>query len=439
MERAHITTRLAQAIRVVVALATLVTATACGSNSNASKSPEVSVVSPAPNAEVQTNVSISIQANISGDNITRADVYIDGQPYAILTTDDKTKGMPTFPVNVPWAPSSEGVHVVQFIVYGADAKVLLKSDPVIFKAVGKGNATAATTAPEAAITAVTVAPTQAAAPTVATAVPLTNAVLLTNAVSPTTPAEAVMVVTVTVTAGGPTSSGPALAVTNDSVNVRSGPGTQYGVIGQLQNGATAAVRGKSADGAWWQIEYSSAPTGVGWVNGSVVQPNSAAASVPVVTPLPTSTGAPVTALPATATSTESTATPAPTSRPCDASTPGWMGGDSRYPFCVGKVLTWFDNQDGAHRYENLHDVPVSLSWDVWGVESVWLVFEQDNSGYCDFTKKSAKTLNQQVDTTGSYAFNVKDFPGGATLRIYLNVKRKDGQVVEFGDKRLCIF
>ena len=141
MERAHITTRLAQAVRVVVALATLITATACGSTSNASKSPEVSVVSPAPNAEVQTNVSISIQANISGDNITRADVYIDGQPYAILTTDDKTKGMPTFPVNVPWAPSSEGVHVVQFIVYGADAKVLLKSDPVIFKAVGKGSAT----------------------------------------------------------------------------------------------------------------------------------------------------------------------------------------------------------------------------------------------------------------------------------------------------------
>ena len=439
MERAHITTRLTQAIRVVVALATLVTATACGSTSNASKSPEVSVVSPAPNAEVQTNVSISIQANISGDNITRADVYIDGQPYAILTTDDKTKGMPTFPVNVPWAPSSEGVHVVQFIVYGADAKVLLKSDPVIFKAVGKGSATASTAAPEAAITAVTVAPTQAAASTVGTAVPLTNAVALTNAVSPTTPAQAVMVVTVTVTAAGPTSSGPALAVTNDSVNVRSGPGTQYGVIGQLQNGATATVRGKSADGTWWQIDYAGASTGMGWVNSSVVQPNSAAASVAVVTPLPTSTGAPVTVLPVTATSTESTATPAPTSRPCDSSTPGWMGSDSRYPFCVGKVLTWFDNQDGAHRYENLHDVPVSLSWDVWGVDSVWLVFEQDNSGYCDYTKKSAKTLNQQVDTTGSYAFNVKDFPGGATLRIYLNVKRKDGQVVEFGDKRLCIF
>ena len=57
------------------------------------------------------------------------------------------------------------------------------------------------------------------------------------------------------------------------------PGTQYGVIGQLQNGATATVRGKSADGAWWQIDYASASTGVGWVNSSVVQPNSAAASV----------------------------------------------------------------------------------------------------------------------------------------------------------------
>ena len=263
--------------------------------------------------------------------------------------------------------------------------------------------------------------------------------MLTNGVTPTAPAQAEVVITVTVTAAGPASSAPSLAVTNDSVNVRSGPGTQYAVVGQLQNGATATVRGKSADGTWWQIDYSGATGGVGWVNGSVVQPNSAAAGVAVVTPEPTSAATAATALPVTPTSVEPTATPAPTSRPCDSSTPGWMGSDSRYPFCVGKVLTWFDNQDGAHRYENLHDVPLSLSWDVWGVDSVWLVFEQDNSGYCDFTKKSARTLNQQVDTTGSYSFNVKDFPGGATLRIYLNVKRKDGQVVEFGDKRLCIF
>jgi uncharacterized protein YraI len=438
MERAHITTRLAITIRVAVALATFVAATACGNtSSSSSKSPEVSVISPSPNAEVQTNVSISIQANISGDNITRADVYIDGQPYAILTTDDKTKGMPSFPINVPWAPSSEGVHVLQFVVYGADAKVLLKSDPVIFKAVGKSSAAAGTTAP--AVAAATILPTQTTAPTLATAVPLTNAVLLTDAVSPTASAQVVMVLSATVTVEGATPSGPALTVTSDSLNVRSGPGTWYAVVGQLQNGATVTVRGKSADGTWWQIDYSSAPGGVGWVSGELVQTNSAASDVPVITAEPTSTGAPVTALPVTATSAEPTATPAPTSRPCDSSTPGWMGSDSRYPFCVGKVLTWFDNQDGAHRYENMHDVPLSLSWDIWGVDSVWLVFEQDNSGYCDFTKKSVRTLNQQVATTGSYSFNVKDFPGGATLRIYLNVRRTDGQVVEFGDKRLCIF
>jgi uncharacterized protein YraI len=434
MERAHINTRLAQAIRVAVILATIVTATACGSNSPASTAVEVSVVSPAPNAEVQTNVSISIQANISGDNITRADVYIDGQPYAILTTDDKIKGMPVFPVNVPWAPTSEGIHIVQFIVYGADAKVLLKSDPVIFKAVGKVGAIAPATAPTSAAV-----PTQAPASAIATAAPLTNVVLLTNTVAFTTPVQAAAVLSVAVTASGPALSGPAVSITSDSANVRSGPGTQYEVIGQLQNGVTATVRGKSADGAWWQVDYPGVQGGMGWVSGGLTQPNSAAASAPVAAAPPTSTPAPVTVIPLTPSSEAPTATPSPTSRPCDSSMAEWKGSDSRYPFCVGKVLTWFDNQDGAHRYENLHDVPLSLSWDIWGVDGAWLVFEQDDSGYCDYTKKSARTLNQQVEPTGSYAFNVKDFPGGATLRIYLNVKRKDGQVVEFGDKRLCIF
>ena len=436
MERAHITTPLARTARIVAAFATLVVATACGSPTSPNKTPEVSVISPAPNAEVQTNVSISIQANISGDNITRVDVSIDGQPYAILTTDDKTKGMPAFPVNVPWAPSSDGIHVVQFTVYGADAKVLIKSDPVIFKAVGKAGTGAAAPAATATVApAATAMPTQAlpasTAAVVNTAVPLTNAIPLTNAT------QAVMVVTVTVTPAGPVSDGPALTITSDSANVRSGPGTQYWVIGQLQNGATAVVRGKSADGAWWQINYSGATDGVGWVSGELTQPNSAAASVSVLAAPPTPTAAPYTVTPLV--TTAPTPTPGPAERACDSSMAEWRGSDARYPFCVGKVLTWFDNQDGAHRYENEHDVPLSLSWDVWGVDSVWLVFEQDDSGYCDFTKKSARTINQQVQTTGSFAFNVKDFPGGATLRIYLNVKRKDGQVVEFGDKRLCIF
>src|SRR5512133_2197386 len=139
MERATTPPRMAPILRALMALAALMAVTACGTGSP-KNAPEVNVIVPAPNSVVTTNVSMAIQANISGDNITRVDVYIDGQAYAVLTTDDTTKGMPTLPVNVPWTPPNDGVHVLQFTVYGPDGQVMIKSDPVVFKAVAKEGA-----------------------------------------------------------------------------------------------------------------------------------------------------------------------------------------------------------------------------------------------------------------------------------------------------------
>ena len=56
------------------------------------------------------------------------------------------------------------------------------------------------------------------------------------------------------------------------VNVRTGPGTNYPVLGVAQPGASAEVSGKSADSAWWQVkiptQYSS--SGFGWISASFV-------------------------------------------------------------------------------------------------------------------------------------------------------------------------
>jgi hypothetical protein len=347
--------------------------------------------------------------------------------------------------------------------------VLTKSEPVIFTVQSQSTSTAAAAATEA-----TAAPTLTASSGAAgapAAVTNTNAVSGVNAV-----AVAPQSLTLTATAAVPMSeqavatakSGdePQLTITSSGANVRAGPGTEYEVVGTLQNGAAAQIRGKNADSSWWQIVFATAPAGVGWVRADLAQANGSAASVPVINPVAQGTPtAPATApatVPATALATRAAATtpqatavaqttvwptwtPAPAAtatpaeRPCDANTPGWAGADPKYPFCVAKTLTWYDNQDGAHRYENGHDVPVSLSWDIWGVDAIWMIFDQDNSGYCDFTKQAARTINQPVQNAGTYAFNVKDFSGGATMRIYLRIKRKDGQVVEYGDKRLCIF
>jgi uncharacterized protein YraI len=79
----------------------------------------------------------------------------------------------------------------------------------------------------------------------------------------------------------PPADGPS-ATAVDYVNVRTGPGTNYSVLGVASPGASAEVSGKSEDGAWWQVniptDYSS--SGFGWVSsGYVVTQNTD--SVPV--------------------------------------------------------------------------------------------------------------------------------------------------------------
>lgn len=81
-------------------------------------------------------------------------------------------------------------------------------------------------------------------------------------------------------------------VANSAVNVRSGPGTVYNIVGALNQSASAPVSGKSADGTWWYIDIASVPGGHGWVSGSVVTASCIPASLVVVaappTPLPPS-------------------------------------------------------------------------------------------------------------------------------------------------------
>ncbi len=80
-----------------------------------------------------------------------------------------------------------------------------------------------------------------------------------------------------------------MVVANSAVNVRAGPGTVYDTVGGLNQGGSAPVSGKSADGTWWYIDT---PSGHGWVSGSVVTASCVPTSLQVVaappTPLPPS-------------------------------------------------------------------------------------------------------------------------------------------------------
>ncbi|MDL1894737.1 hypothetical protein FBQ82_00545 [Anaerolineae bacterium CFX7] len=48
---------------------------------------------------------------------------------------------------------------------------------------------------------------------------------------------------------------PLTVTAKQNVNVRSGPGTNFSVVGKLQQGESAPLKGKSSDGTWWQIAF----------------------------------------------------------------------------------------------------------------------------------------------------------------------------------------
>jgi len=59
---------------------------------------------------------------------------------------------------------------------------------------------------------------------------------------------------------------------NGVVNLRSGPGTDYPVVGQVEEGEQVAAMGKSSDGNWLMVESSDTPGGVAWVSAGLVAP-----------------------------------------------------------------------------------------------------------------------------------------------------------------------
>jgi N-acetylmuramoyl-L-alanine amidase len=113
--------------------------------------------------------------------------------------------------------------------------------------------------------------------TTPTAAPDTGEATPTQAISPTTPVEP------TVTAGV------------DGANIRTGPGTEFELVGRLEPGATAPITGRYGD--WLQIDFNGT---VAWVANWVVTATGVE-NVPEVEP-------PV-----------ATATPEPTAEPTEAS------------------------------------------------------------------------------------------------------------------------
>lgn len=95
----------------------------------------------------------------------------------------------------------------------------------------------------------------------------------------------------------PVDTRPMVIANGGTVNLRSGPGTNYDKVGALQNGQSLEIVGRNNDSSWWQ---ASTVNGFVWVAASVTGSENVDASIPVVdVPPPPATPPPAAAPTAT--------------------------------------------------------------------------------------------------------------------------------------------
>lgn len=104
-----------------------------------------------------------------------------------------------------------------------------------------------------------------------------------------------------------------LAVIEQQLNVRSGPGTDFNSIGNLNPQDAVSLTGKDRNGTWLQIEFGAGPEGRGWISAAFVQADGVEA-LPIVSESGTVIG---------------TDTPtAPPQPPTPTVVPAWVDNDS---------------------------------------------------------------------------------------------------------------
>jgi hypothetical protein len=125
--------------------------------------------------------------------------------------------------------------------------------------------------------------TNTAEPTnsVATAEPTTNSTIAATQAAPTAgPTNNIVVSTTSVQ----------YIQAQTDVNIRSGPGTGYNIVGYIAGGKTAKVTGVNSATGWWRVICPDDSTGSCWVTGSsqYTKPANAPGSSPTAAPSPTS-------------------------------------------------------------------------------------------------------------------------------------------------------
>jgi len=127
-------------------------------------------------------------------------------------------------------------------------------------------------------------------------------------------------------------SAAAPVTTTDVVNIRSGPGTAYNIIGGAQAGQSFPVTGKNQAGDWWQVNYEGQ---TGWIFGQLVSASGTEGVAVAQNIPPVPTPAPATATPVPQ-PTQPPAAAAPTTAPAEAQpTTAPAPASDNFPYALG--------------------------------------------------------------------------------------------------------
>lgn len=188
--------------------------------------PMVAILSPASGTQVKAGEIVAIQSSATDvKGVARVELWVDG---SLVRSDLSPQQQPAFTVTQEWTAAVLGSHSLTVKAYNAAGRV---SDPA--------------TVTVNVIEEVT-----------ATPIPLARVTLPPGV--------------------------PWAVITADILNVRRGPGTNYPVVGQLQQNDVVEISGKNADSTWLQIVYPTGTIGRGWISAAYAQVRGSPAFIPVV-------------------------------------------------------------------------------------------------------------------------------------------------------------
>ncbi|MCB9078448.1 MAG: SH3 domain-containing protein [Anaerolineaceae bacterium] len=274
----------------------------------------------------------------------------------------------------------------------------------------------------------TLSPTLTASPNSATLLPPESGLVAPTATpvlaptfTPTGSDQPVSASSISQTHNGPTLT----ALVN--LNVRSGPGADYPVLGSLAPGQSFQINGKNPEGTWWQVIYPPGSGSLAWVSADTEYSTASSVEAAPIAQLPspppptaTSTPAPTPTLqptqPPALTANTPTAFPSPTSVPTGDSTsePTATSVASLAGWAFAGVRLYPDDDNLL-----LYGSAINNTGSLQTIESITGAFYD----------KNGQTISDEEEVYTYWPVN--DIPPGSSVPFELVAENLDDDVVDF--------